>query len=101
LETFITKLPASTFVVIDEAYHHYAGRSGMYASFIDHPLGDERVVVTRTFSKVYGLAGLRLGYAVGSPKTIQQMRKFATEQNILSGHPKPANEGHLKTGQRE
>jgi histidinol-phosphate aminotransferase len=82
LENFIGKLPASTFVVIDEAYHHYAGRSGMYASFIDRPLHDERVIVARTFSKVYGLAGLRLGYAVASPKLVQQMRKFATEDNI-------------------
>lgn len=82
LENFISKLPASTFVVIDEAYHHYAGQSGMYASFIDRPLDDERVIVSRSFSKVYGLAGLRLGYAVASPKIIQQMRKFATEDNI-------------------
>ena len=82
LENFISKLPASTFVVIDEAYHHYAGQSGMYASFIDRPLDDERVIVARTFSKVYGLAGLRLGYAVASPKIIQQMRKFATEDNL-------------------
>jgi histidinol-phosphate aminotransferase len=82
LEDFITKLPASTFVVIDEAYHHYAGTSGMYASLIDRPLDDERVIVVRTFSKVYGLAGLRLGYAVGSARVIQRMRKFATEDNI-------------------
>jgi len=83
LENFISKLPASTFVMIDEAYHHYAGQSGMYASFVDRPLDDERVIVTRTFSKVYGLAGLRLGYAVASaPKVIQQMRKFLTEDNI-------------------
>lgn len=82
LENLISKLPASTFVVIDEAYHHYAGQSGMYASFIDRPLDEERVIVTRTFSKVYGLAGLRLGYAVASPKIIQQMQKFVTEDNI-------------------
>jgi histidinol-phosphate aminotransferase len=82
LETFISRLPSPTFVVIDEAYHHYVRPSGMYASFIDRPLDDERVIVARTFSKVYGLAGLRLGYAVGSPKTIQRMRKFATEDNI-------------------
>ena len=82
LESFIARIPASTFVVIDEAYHHYARTSGMYASFIDRPLDDERVIVVRTFSKVYGLAGLRLGYGVGSPKTIQRMRKFTTENNI-------------------
>jgi len=82
IESFIRKLPASTFVIIDEAYHHYAGQSGMYASFIDRPLDDERVIVARTFSKVYGLAGLRLGYAVASPNVISQMQKFATEANI-------------------
>jgi histidinol-phosphate aminotransferase len=82
LETFVGKLPASTFVIIDEAYHQYAGQSGMYSSFIDRQLDDERVIVTRTFSKVYGLAGLRLGYAVTSPKLVQRMRKFATENNI-------------------
>jgi histidinol-phosphate aminotransferase len=82
LESFIGKLPASTFVLIDEAYHEYAGQSGMYASFIDHPLDDERVIVTRTFSKVYGLAGLRLGYAVASPSAIQKMRQFASQDNI-------------------
>jgi len=70
------------FVVIDEAYHHYAGTSGMYASFIERPLDDERVIVVRTFSKVHGFAGLRLGYAVGSPQIIQRMRKFATEDNV-------------------
>jgi len=82
IESFIGNLPASTFVIIDEAYHHYANQSGTYASFIDRPLDDERVIVTRTFSKVYGLAGLRLGYAVASPKVISQMQKFATEANI-------------------
>ena len=82
LEKFIFALSASTFVVIDEAYHHYAGSSGMYASFIDRPLDDEKVIVVRTFSKVYGLAGLRLGYAVASPKIVQQLRKFTTENNI-------------------
>ena len=82
LETFVAKLPASTVVIIDEAYHQYVNRSGMYVSFIDHPLNDDRIIVTRTFSTAYGLAGLRLGYAVASPKLIQQMRKFTTEDNI-------------------
>lgn len=82
LEALISKLPASTFVLIDEAYHHYAGQSGMYASFVDRPVHDERVIIVRTFSKVYGLAGMRLGYAVASPRVIQQMRKFTTENNV-------------------
>lgn len=82
LEAFINKLPTSTFVIIDEAYHHYVAQSGMYTSFIDRPLDSERIIVTRTFSKAYGLAGLRLGYAVASPGAVQQMRKFSTEDNV-------------------
>jgi len=82
LEAFLRQLPVSTHVLIDEAYHHFAGSSGMYASFIDHRLADERLIVTRTFSKAYGLAGLRLGYAVSSPKTIEHMRMLMTEENI-------------------
>ncbi|MBV9622853.1 MAG: aminotransferase class I/II-fold pyridoxal phosphate-dependent enzyme, partial [Acidobacteria bacterium] len=68
---------------IDEAYHHYVGTSG-YASFIDRPTEDGRVIVCRTFSAIYGLAGLRVGYAISSPKVIQQMRRFLTEDNINS-----------------
>jgi len=82
LEAFISKLPVSTLVILDEAYHHYDGESGMYGSFLDHPFDDQRLIVLRTFSKVYGLAGLRLGYAVASPKVIQQMRRFATQDNV-------------------
>jgi histidinol-phosphate aminotransferase len=54
----------------------------MYASFIDRPVNDKRVIVTRTFSKAYGLAGLRLGYAIASPKVVEEMRKFLTEAGL-------------------
>jgi histidinol-phosphate aminotransferase len=84
LELFIKKLPANTQILIDEAYHQYAGESSRYQSFIDHPVDHERVLVTRTFSHVYGLAGLRLGYAVGSPRVLQLMRAHATEQCVNS-----------------
>jgi histidinol-phosphate aminotransferase len=82
IEAFIDRLPANVHVLIDEAYHHYAGQSAMYSSFIDRPLGDERVIVSRTFSKVYGLAGLRLGYAVGSPTALQRMGAHGTERSV-------------------
>jgi histidinol-phosphate aminotransferase len=82
IETFISRLPATARVVIDEAYHDYVTKSALYSSFIDYPLDDERVIVTRTFSKVYGLAGLRLGYAVAAPKAIAEMRKFVTQDGL-------------------
>jgi histidinol-phosphate aminotransferase len=82
LDSFIGSLPASTYVVIDEAYHHYAGESGTYASFVDQPVENDRVIVTRTFSAAYGLAGLRLGYAVASPNAVRAMGRFASQDNI-------------------
>jgi histidinol-phosphate aminotransferase len=73
LEAFIRELPETTHVLIDEAYHHYAGESADYASFIDRPVDDSRVIVARTFSKMYGLAGLRIGYAVASPAAARRL----------------------------
>jgi histidinol-phosphate aminotransferase len=84
LEDFIAKLPATTFVLIDEAYHHYAGVSDAYISFLDHPLHDERIIVSRTFSKVYGLAGLRLGYCITSLETARRIRPYSTSNNVNS-----------------
>jgi histidinol-phosphate aminotransferase len=73
LEAFIAALPATTHVIIDEAYHHYAGASSDYASFLDSPLDDRRIIVTRSFSTVHGLAGLRVGYAVADPATAARL----------------------------
>jgi len=69
LEAFLRRLPPTTYVLIDEAYHHYVGESADYASFIDRPIDDPRLIVTRTFSSVCGLAGARVGYGVAAPET--------------------------------
>ena len=73
LEEFLVKVSPKFQVVIDEAYHHYAGGSGAYASFIDRPSNNPRVIVTRTFSAAYGLAGARMGYAIASPSNAEKM----------------------------
>jgi histidinol-phosphate aminotransferase len=82
LEAFINKLPPTYYVLIDEAYHHFAGESGMYKSFIDQPLQNERVIVSRTFSKVYGMAGLRLGYGIASPTTADRLASLLTSDGV-------------------
>ena len=82
LEAFISRLPSSCCILIDEAYHHYAGQSGAYASFLDRPLNDPRIVVSRTFSHAYGLAGLRVGYGIASAETARRMRTFSTVQDV-------------------
>lgn len=82
LEGFIGKLPGNVRVIIDEAYHHYAGNSSSYASFIDRPMDDERVIVTRTFSKIHALAGLRVGYAVAGAQTSRELCTHSFQDNL-------------------
>ena len=82
IEAYIQQLPSDTFVLIDEAYHHFALNSPDYVSFLDKPIHDPRVIVARTFSKVYGLAGMRLGYAVATPETTKKLRAYASFDNV-------------------
>lgn len=71
IEIFISKLPASAALLIDEAYHHFADGPPDYRSFMDH--ASDRVIVMRTFSKIYGMAGIRLGYTVSSEATAKKL----------------------------
>ena len=64
-----------TVILIDEAYHDYV-TDPSYQSAIDIALATPNVFVTRTFSKAYGMAGLRAGYAIGQADTIKQIQKF-------------------------
>jgi histidinol-phosphate aminotransferase len=82
LESLIRKLPASAHLIVDEAYHHYAADSNAYVSFIDRPVEDERLIVTRTFSTVHGLAGLRVGYAVASVATVQRLAELKLSNGV-------------------
>lgn len=75
LEDFISRLPKSTYLLMDEAYHDFVGTNPNYVSFIERPVDDSRVIVARTFSKIYGLAGMRCGYAVAAKETARQMRE--------------------------
>ena len=76
LETFLSKLPANAVVLMDEAYHHFAIGTPGYESFLDRPVNDDRLIVCRTFSKVYGLAGMRIGYAIGSGEPLKRLSAF-------------------------
>jgi histidinol-phosphate aminotransferase len=73
IEAFLVKLPAGITVLIDEAYHHFATPGADYESFLDRPIDDPRVIVARTFSKIYGLAGMRIGYAVATPEVAKRL----------------------------
>jgi histidinol-phosphate aminotransferase len=82
LESFISRLPESCYVLIDEAYHEYVVKSSVYASFVNHPLNNDSVIVSRTFSHAYGLAGLRVGYCIASADAAKRMRAFITQESV-------------------
>lgn len=82
LEEFIRKLPATTTVLLDEAYHHFVPATPDYTSFIDKPMNDDRVIVARTFSKVFGLAGIRVGYAVGAPAKMKSLAARRLQEGL-------------------
>jgi len=82
LEAFIKAVPESVIVILDEAYHEYAGGSKAYGSAITHHLRRSNLVVTRTFSKAYGLAGLRVGYAVGASATLKRLAAEKLESGV-------------------
>jgi histidinol-phosphate aminotransferase len=82
LEDFIAKLPKNTYVLMDEAYHDFVGAHPDYVSFIDRPVNDNRVVVARTFSKIYGLAGMRCGFGVATAETAKRVREQRLEDSL-------------------
>jgi histidinol-phosphate aminotransferase len=73
-----------TTVLVDEAYHDFVEMPS-YATAIPLVKEDPRLVVSRTFSKVYGLAGFRVGYAVARPETIATMRPWRVGNGINLG----------------
>jgi histidinol-phosphate aminotransferase len=82
LESFVSKLPAEVMILVDEAYHHYVSATAAYRSFLDFPLGDPRIIVTRTFSKIYGLAGLRIGYSVSSREVAARLSALRLQNGV-------------------
>ena len=73
LRAYLSKVPRETMVLVDEAYHHFV-ESADYESVIPLVKDYPNLIVARTFSKVYGMAGLRCGYCVAQPDKIELMR---------------------------
>jgi len=83
LAEFIDEVSPRTTVLVDEAYIDYV-RESDYGGSIALTQRHDNVVVTRTFSKIYGLAGLRLGYAVANKELIDDLRFFGNSGGIGS-----------------
>ena len=80
---FMQKVPGDVLVVYDEAYREYAER-GDLPSPLDLFKQYNNLLTLRTFSKVYGLAGLRIGYGIGHPTLVAEMNKLRTPFNVTS-----------------
>lgn len=68
-------------ILVDEAYHEFVDDPS-YASALPIIASQPRVFVSRTFSKIYGLAGLRVGYAFGQPATLQRMAPLRVSNGV-------------------
>ena len=77
----LENLPGNTVALIDEAYIHF-GDTPQLETALAYVRQGKNVVVTRTFSKIYGMAGLRAGFACARPELIRQMAPF--RNNVIS-----------------
>lgn len=81
LQHFLSKVPPHVIVVLDEAYNEYLPDAANYDSrrwLDDHP----NLVITRTFSKAYGLAGLRVGYGLCDPRVADLLNRVRQPFNV-------------------
>lgn len=89
IEKFLAAVPEHVIVVLDEAYYEYAAhfaalRKAEYSRSLEYVRRGARVVVVRTFSKVHGLAGLRIGYGMGPPELLGYCARMAHTYGVSS-----------------
>ena len=83
LEAFLKRVPERVIVVIDEAYNEYL-HADLRADTVKWLKRHPNLIVTRTFSKAYGLAGLRVGYALAHPTVADVMNRVRQPFNVNS-----------------
>jgi histidinol-phosphate aminotransferase len=79
LEYILANKKKDAVLIVDEAYIHFSGRDHMSTDLVK---ADKDVVVLRTFSKIYGMAGMRAGIAYGRPDLLEQLAKFGRTGNL-------------------
>ena len=99
MDAFMQRVPDGVLVVVDEAYYEYI-TSSEYADSMKYFREGGDVLILRTFSKIYGLAGLRIGYGIAKATVITEINKVRQPFNINSLAQKAAlaslsDEGHL------
>jgi histidinol-phosphate aminotransferase len=76
----VRRTSPDTMILVDEAYHEY-GDDPAYATMMPE-IRDPHVIVSRTFSKVYGMAGVRVGYAVAAPDTARVLTEWKLDSAV-------------------
>lgn len=99
-DRLMSKIRDGIFVVVDEAYYEYVTDTG-YADSFKYFRDSRDILILRTFSKIYGLAGLRIGYGIAHQEIITEMNKVRAPFNTNSVAQKTAIEalndkGHIK-----
>lgn len=74
----IKNKPKGSVVIVDEAYHHFSTQE----SVIDQVAADQDIIVLRTFSKIYGMAGIRAGFAFGRPDLLEKFQSISPEISL-------------------
>jgi len=90
MDAFMESVPEGVLVVVDEAYYEYV-TSGDYADNMKYLQAGRDIIILRTFSKIYGLAGLRIGYGIAKASIITEMNKMRQPFNINSLAQKAAH----------
>ena len=83
LDTFLDQVPGHVLTVLDQAYYEYID-DPEYVDGLEYVKAGRRVVVLRTFSKIYGLAGLRVGYALGPDELVTSIGKVRRAFDVSS-----------------
>lgn len=82
LRTFCKEVSKRSIVLVDEAYHDYVD-APQYSSMIDLAREGHNVIISRTFSKIHGMAGLRVGYGFARSDIVARLRQFRNQINVL------------------
>ena len=84
LKTFLEAVPKQVIVVVDEAYFEYASENADYPNSLEWLANYPNLIICRTFSKAYGLAGLRVGYSISHPDVANLLNRIRQPFNVNS-----------------
>ncbi|MBS1716912.1 MAG: histidinol-phosphate transaminase [Armatimonadetes bacterium] len=101
LDALIGRLPKGAAVVLDEAYHEFADFDADYPNGLDYVKAGMPVITLRTFSKAYGLAGIRLGYAFAPTEMVEALNRIrepfiVNNLALVGGIAALSDDEHLK-----